>query len=226
MLVEAIAYKGYTSYAEHLKVGWVSTFFSTEPETPRLFSFTQNHLMQFRQSDNHAWEALKPHYLKCVAADFRGKFWVMAFSIPSSTELSVDQRTVLFFWRVTSENCYSQWPWNIFAPDFCSFSCLTWKMRMAEVDSQCTPVTWVTVLQLPDRKLWMNSQWCYADDLKFIVFWFWDINFDKVKPLSDQSGLTLASEVTPWLKHIGILPLTALYWPVLHTKSRYRNVTL
>lgn len=90
--------KGYTSNAEKRRVQWVSTFLSTEPETPHLFSFSENHLMLFRQGDNHAWRSsVKPIYLKRVAAYFRGKLWVMRNCFPSSTELSSDQITELFF---------------------------------------------------------------------------------------------------------------------------------
>lgn len=92
--------KGRTSHAEELRGGWVSAFLSTEPETPHLFFFSENHLMLFRQGDNHAWRSsVKPIYFGRVAADCRGKLWVLRNCFPGSTKLSSDQITELFFWK-------------------------------------------------------------------------------------------------------------------------------
>lgn len=86
--------KGYTSNAEKLRVECISTFLSTEPETPHLFSFSENHLMLFRQGDNDAWRSsVKPIYLRHEAADFRGKLWMIRGCFLNSAELSSDQIT-------------------------------------------------------------------------------------------------------------------------------------
>lgn len=113
-----------------------------------LICFSFQWIMLFRQGDNHAWRSsVKPIYFRRGAAVCRGKLWVMRNCFPSSTKLTSDQITELFFWKSPEVNLGtpalllpftgSVRHWHVIEPDRFSAASLGNGRRQAKAGGPC-----------------------------------------------------------------------------------------